>query len=174
MKYLIIILLTIATQVVAQDAQQSPAPISAKKNAAYEAKAQSRVVEFYSYLELLTDPKGNAEIKQQALESANKLFIANTICDNIFETKASGVPIASVLQSAMAQQKKHTFEVQGFDIEVISDTAARKEWQLTYKLLKNGKPLNVSQLFFIVQEDKKFGNTTKRVTNTYLGAITIK
>ncbi|MES2488079.1 MAG: hypothetical protein V4581_19285 [Bacteroidota bacterium] len=174
MKHLIIILLAITTQLSAQSVQQSPAPLSAKQNAAYEAKAQSKVAEFYSYLELLTDPKGNAEMKQQALESADKLFITNTISDNILETKASGVPIASLLQSAKGQQKKHSFEIQDFSIQVISDSPAKKEWQMTYKLLKNGKPLNIIQLFFIVQEDKKFGNTTKKVTNTYLGAITIK
>jgi hypothetical protein len=177
MKHLIIILLAFSIQLSAQDAgphRTAPSSLSAKETAAYEAKAESKVAEFYSYLELLTDPKGTAEIKDQATESANKLFITNTLTNNIFEPKAASVSVAVLLESAKGQKAKNPCTVESLSIEPVSETTRKKEWYITYTLKKNNTTLNISQLFYIIQEDKKFGTTTKKVTNTYLGAITIK
>lgn len=174
MKYLIFTLLAFSFQLTAQSAMERPSgSLSARETAAYEAKAESKVAELYSYLELLTDPKGNAQIKQQAAESADKIFIYNTLTANIFDSKTPNVTVAALLQSAKAQKAKCTFKIQNIAIEPLSESTAKKEWLLTYTLIKNGSKLNISQLFYIVQEDKKFGSTTKKVTNTYLGAITI-
>jgi hypothetical protein len=174
MKYLTIILLAFSFQLSAQSAIERPSSsLPAKEIAAYQAKAENKVAEFYSYLELLTDPKGNAEIKQQAAQSAIKLFTTNVLTDNIFESKAANVTVAALLQSARAQKAKCSFKVEDLIIETVSETIARKEWILTYTLVKNSNKLNISQLFYIIQEDKKFGSTTKKVTNTYLGGITV-
>lgn len=176
MKHLIIILLLIPAAFRAQDAgprNMPPSSLSVKETAAYEAKAESKVAEFYSYLELITDPKGNAEMKQQATDAAHKLFITNTIGNNIFDTKAANVTVKAILESAKGLRKKYTFEIKNFDTEAVIESVTQKEWKISYQLIMNNVTLNISQSFFIVQENKKFGNTTKKVTNTYLGGINI-
>jgi hypothetical protein len=176
MKYLIITILLIPAALRAQDAgprNMPPSSLSVKETAAYEAKAESKVAEFYSYLELITDPKGNAAMKQQATDAASKLFINSKLGKNIFDTKADNVTVKQVLDSAKGQRKKYTFEIKNFDTEVVIESVTQKEWKISYQLIMNNITLNISQSFFIVQENKKFGNTTKKVTNTYLGGINI-
>jgi hypothetical protein len=174
MKYLTVIVLAISFQLSAQSAAERPSTsLSAKETAAYEAKAESKVAEFYSYLELITDPKGTDEIKQQAGESASKLFKDNTLTTNIFTPKGADVTVAELLQSATRQKSKYSFKIDNVDIEVLSQTSSKTEWTLTYALYKNGAKLNIRQLFYIITENKKFGSTTKKVINTYLGAISV-
>jgi len=172
MKTLITLLIfLVAPAVFAQSPQENHSTLSTKAIEAYTLKAESKVTELYSYLELLTDPKGNKEMKQQAADAATKLFIANATGDNIFEPKTAGVPVKSVLESAEEQVKKHSFKVQNFTSVVIMETPLKKEWQVSYQLLMNGMTFNINQSFYIVSESKQFGKTTKTVWNTYLGAI---
>ena len=174
MKTLITFFIFLVTSNLFAQSAENRSTLSPKALEAYTVKAESKVTELYGYLELLTDAKGNKEMKQQAAEAAAKLFIANTTGDNIFEPKTAGVTVKSVLESAKGQVKKHSFKVLNFTSEVITETPLKKEWIMNYQLLMNGVRFNISQSFYIVSENKQFGKTTKTVLNTYLGAITFQ
>lgn len=155
----------------AQEAQTNTGnSLSAKAQEAFTIKAEAKVNEFFDYLELLTDPKLNADFKGHTAEEAKKLFMDDARPLNIFNKKTSALPLNEIVAIAIKQKSKNDITVSAFTATPVKQTATVQEWLLTYKLRYSGTYLiTVTQPFFIITEKKKFGKTTKTVRNTYLG-----
>jgi hypothetical protein len=172
-KLIAITLLVLAQAANAQDAGRRPeTAMSPKAMEAYEAKAESKAGEFFSYLELLTDPSANDEMKAQTIAEATKLYQNDAVTiENVFDDKGSVISVKKLLELASNQKKQTSFSITSFHIMKRADTAKRRDWLMTYELLIGKKTLNVSQSFSMILEDKKFGTSTKQVWNTYLGEM---
>lgn len=175
MKPIIYILLLISAHLgFAQQAVDRP--LSSKKAMdAYAIKSESKIKEFFSYLELLSDPKLNAEMKAHTTNEALSLFKDSELTiDNIFEKKQASITLKTLLKQAALQKGKITLTVSDFNVMLQNQTPVQQEWQATYKLAVNENTVIITQHFFVIYEDKQFGKTTRKVWNTYLGALKVK
>ncbi|AWH83773.1 hypothetical protein HYN59_00985 [Flavobacterium album] len=167
----------LANIVGAQQAQTRANPataLSPKAMEAYELKAESKAGEFFNYVELLTDPTANAEMKTQTTAEAAKLYENDGITiENIFDAKGNVVTVKKLLELAASQKQKASLSMTTFNIMKRGENSRRKDWLMTYELIIGKRVLTVSQGFYIVLEDKKFGTTIKQVWNSYLGEMRI-
>jgi|GEM_PF-3434063 len=168
------ILLLLAATATAQNIEKRPAApaFSQKAVEAYEVKAESKVNEFFGYLTLLTDPAGDAEMKKQASADAVKLFRDDKVLlQDFFDTKGRTITLKQLLEKAEAQEKKVDFSTMSFATIPKLKSDLRYDWLMSYEVIVGNRAVKVSQSFSIVYEDKKFGNSTKKVWNSYLGEL---
>jgi len=152
--------------------RRKPEGISSKEMEAYTLKAESKAAEFFSYLELLTDPSANAEMKTQTAAEAAKLYKYDSeTIENVFDEKEGVITIQKLLELASSQKKKVRFSITSVQVMLIDENARRSEWMMTYDLIIGKRVLNVSQVFIMALEEKKFGSTKKLVWNSYLGEM---
>lgn len=171
---IIIITFLIAQLASCQDINK-PGGLSAKTIKAYEIKSELKVMEFYNYLHLLSDPKLNADMKRQTINEALKLFrYPETPVKNILAKPHERITIKQLLEIAAKQKKHLEYEISGFIAYRQEETPTMQEWMITYELKNDNTTLSINQKFYIILEDKNFGKTTKQVWNTYLGEIMIK
>lgn len=175
MKTLIAITVLLLAQVsMAQDAGNRQDVLARRATEAYEMKAESKVGEFFSYLELLTDPAANAEMKAQTAAEAAKLYQNDVVTvQNVFDKNDNIATVKKLLELAMAQKGKVAFSITSFSIMPRGETDKRRDWMMTYELIIGKKMVRVSQGFSMILEGKKFGNTTKQVWNSYLGEMRV-
>lgn len=175
MRTILTITILILTQAInAQQAVTNPAVLSPKAMEAYVLKAESKAGEFFSYLELLTDPTANIEMKTQTAAEAAKLYQNNgVIIENVFDPKGGITDVKKLLGLAGIQKQKTSFSIMSFNIISKGENSKRRDWLMTYELLAGKRVLNISQGFYIVLEEKKFGSTIKQVWNTYLGEMRV-
>jgi spore coat protein CotF len=176
MKTVLLTALLLLTQVLtAQEAASRPSALSSKAIEAYGVKSEARVNEFFDYLELLSDPKLNTDMKAHTIAETLKLFNDETIVmDNIFIKTNDAISLKELLKQVASQKKKCSFKVTGFSWIPQKEVQNFQQWLVTYELLQDNRaPLHVTQEFFIVYEDKQFGKTVMKVWNTYLGKITV-
>ena len=169
----IIIALLLCVPAFAQDARVNRQDALALKTAkAYEAKAEAKVKELFNYLELLTDPKGNPEMKAHVRDEIEKLFNGEVMMPNFFSKKSGPTNLNDVLDKAVQAKEKYTFTITDFSITPQSGTEKPEMWMLGYTVkFLGGMEVTVLQPFYIVQENKQFGAATRKVTNTYLGSM---
>jgi hypothetical protein len=172
MKILIALLFLLSIPAAAQDAGPTKRQVAAKTLVAYEAKSKSKVAEFYNYLELLTDPKLDAEMKTQVKAQAKKLFSDEKVMvADVFSKKISLVTLDALLQTAASQKEKYSFTVT--DYKPTRSIGNNESWNLHYKLnYKNGS-ISVEQGYFLEDIIKDFGTQTQVVTSAYLGAVKV-
>ncbi|WP_294822920.1 hypothetical protein [uncultured Flavobacterium sp.] len=171
-KLIAIAALAISQFALAQSAGNRPDAISPKAMEAYELKAESKAAEFFSYLELLTDPNANAEMKAQAAAEASKLFQNDRVTlENIFGEGGEIATVKKLLELASAQKKKTGISIASVSVMPRKENPGQREWMITYDLIVGKKTFSVSQMFMMLLEEKKFGNTKKMVWNSYLGEM---
>lgn len=171
---IVLMLATVATAQEAMPRTNPAATLSQKTLEAYELKAESKAGEFFSYVELLTDPTANAEMKEQTTAEAIRLYENEGITiENVFDTKGSVVTVKKLLDLAASQKQKASLSMTSFNIMKRGETSRRRDWLMTYELIIGKRALTVSQGFYIVLEDKKFGTTIKQVWNSYLGEMRV-
>ena len=175
MKPFIYILLLACTQLsLAQEA--GTRSLSQKAMDAYALKSESKVREFFNYLELLSDPKLNDDMKAQTISEALSLFKDNAaITDNIFDKKRSPIALKTLMKEASSKKKKITFTVSAFNAMLQDQTPTQQKWQITYELTVNDTAtITITQDFLVIYEDKQFGKTIRKVWNTFLGTLNAK
>lgn len=169
--YISIIVLFLCTVVSAQSVTQSNTALSSKAMEAFSHKAETKVEEFYNYLQLLSDKSVNNEMKLHTANEIKKLFTDKevTLVD-IYNTSGTGITLDKLLENALSAKQKNYFTIKGFTGKPIQQISEKQQWLLSYEVSVNGsKYLKIEQDFFIIYENKKFGNTVKPVWNTYLG-----
>ncbi len=174
-KYITLIILLICFCSLAQSSQNQSS-LSVKVTEAYKQKAADKVLEFYNYLELLTNPALNSKLKEHTAAEALNLFEnPKTVTYGIFSKRETNHPtIVQLLSDAALQKKQFDFKVTAITATPQYQNKGREEWLIVYTLTINGKKeIRMQQFFIIVQEDKKFGDSIKQVRNTYLGKINL-
>lgn len=170
MRILIALLFLVTLSASAQDAGPSKTRLAAKTLMAYEAKSEAKVAEFYNYLELLTDPKLDAEMKTRVTAQAKKLFSEGNISvADVFSKKPALVSLNSLLENAASQKQKHSFTVTGFKTARLR--SAEGHWQLRYTIITKSGALQIEQGYFLEEISKDFGTQTQVVTTAYLGDV---
>lgn len=173
MKTLIALLLLLAIPATAQEAGPVKRQMAAKTLMAYEAKSKSKVAEFYNYLELLTDPKLNSEMKTQVKAQAKKLFSdEKVLLADVFSKKLSLVTLDMLLQTATSQKEKYSFAIT--DFKPSRSVANRESWTLKYSLKYKTSIITVEQAYFLEDIIKDFGTQTQLVTSAYLGDVKLQ
>ncbi len=169
--YISVIALFLYTVVSAQSANQGNTALSSKAMEAFSHKAETKVEEFYNYLQLLSDTSVNNEMKLHTANEIKKLFTETevTLAD-VYNTSGTGITLEKLLENALSAKQKKIFTIKDFTAKSIQQTSEKQQWLLSYEVSVNGsKYFRIDQDFFIIYENKKFGNTVKPVWNTYLG-----
>lgn len=167
MKALALILLLISVPVAAQSAMNTRHEMAAKTSTAYANKAEAKVQEFFSYLELLTDPKLNPEMKIQVKQQALSLFENSAITvPDVFDAKNTTISVEGLLNKADSQKQKLHFVLS--EINTVSAEDATDVWTLQYTITLPGKKLHVKQLGMLKDGYKTFGTEKKKVATLYL------
>jgi hypothetical protein len=169
MKILIALLLLFAVPAFAQEAGPAKRQVAAKTLMAYEAKSKNKVEEFYNYLELLSDPKLDAEMKTQVIAQARKLFSGKANVADVFSKKPALIPLDALLQTAASQKEKQTFTVS--DFKPVRAAGNSENWTLRYTLKYKNSAIAIEQAYFLEDIIKDFGTQTHVVTTAYLGAV---
>lgn len=170
MKILTLILFLINLPIMAQSAMPTRTTMAPKMAMAYANKTEAKVKEFYSYLELLTDPKLNTEMKTQVKQQALSLFGNETTADapDFFGKKNDGITIEELLNKAIVQKQKYSFTLQDITTKPLSETS-EPTWQMEYTLTLSGnRTVKLRQRSYLKDEYKQFGNEKKKVTTIYL------
>jgi len=175
MKALYILLLLTAQLLTAQSAQVRTNTLSAKAAEAYAIKSESKVNEFYNYIEILSDPRLKQDMKLHTAKEAMKLFQSEGIViPNIIDKVHRDITLADLLEQISSYKNKLSIKVNFFNSFPETKSDGREDWNLAYEVEINGRlTVTVTQKFHIVLEDKKFGKTVQKVWNTYLGEITV-
>lgn len=169
--YISVIALFFCAVVSAQSANQNNTALSSKAMDAFSHKAETKVEEFYNYLQLLSDKSVNNEMKLHTANEIKKLFTDTevTLVD-VYNSSVKGITIDKLLENAISAKQKNSFTIKGFTAKPIQQTSEKQQWLLSYEVSVNdSKYFRINQDFFIIYENKKFGNTVKPVWNTYLG-----
>jgi hypothetical protein len=176
MRNILLLLLLFSQIAFPQSANVNNNTLSSRAIEAFTLKSQSKTAEFYSYLELLTNPGLNSNMKEHTVAEALRLFNGNPdIAGNFFDNRRSSVSVASLLEQAASQKEKWSFKILAFNAWPEKKLAGRQDWVISYQLLVNNKTtLEINQKFILLLEDKKFGKTTMQVWNSYLGGMVIK
>lgn len=158
----------------AQQANTASTPtLSPKAIEAYGIKAEQKVREFYDYLQILSDPSINTDMKDHTMREALKLYRSEHVdIQHIFNIRGGEITIYKLLKDIRSFNARQTFDIRNFESEKIDSTPSLQVWELSYDLISNNTSLHkIKQQFYIVLEDKKFGNATKKVWNNYLGEL---
>lgn len=176
MKNIIYILLLLAAQaLIAQDSGTKIDKLPAKTIEAYAIKSESKTLEFYNYLEMLSDSKLSPRIKEHITTEVLKLFGNEDInIDNPVDSKHVDISLKIFLELTAKQKNKQTYKVTDFTSSLEQQSPGRQEWVLSYKLTTGSNTLSINQRFYVFTEEKKFGKYVKKVLNTYLGELKIK
>lgn len=170
MRTLTLILFFISLPVMAQDAMPNRSAMAPKMAIAYANKAEAKVKEFFSYLELLTDPKLNTEMKTQVKQQALSLFGNETTADvpDFFSKKNERIAIEGLLNKAITQKQKYSFALQEIATKPLQETS-EPTWQMEYAVTFTGnRSIKLQQQSYLKEEYKQFGAGKKKVTTIYL------
>jgi hypothetical protein len=154
----------------AQSAMPTHNAMAPKMAMAYANKAEAKVKEFYSYLELLTDPKLNTEMKTQVKQQALSLFRNETTANvpDFFGKKGNSETLDALLNKAIAQKQKYSFTLQDISTKPLAETS-EPTWQMEYTVTLSGnRTVKLRQLSHLKDEYKQFGTEKKKVTTIYL------
>ena len=175
MKKYITLIVTLICFCSSAQSSQNQSSLSVKVTEAYKQKAADKVLEFYNYLELLTNPALNSKLKEHTTNEALKLFESSQATTySIFSKRETNPTITQLLGDAARQKKQFHFKITTITATPQYQNKEREEWLIVYTLTINGKKeIRMQQFFIIVQEDKKFGDSIKQVRNTYLGKISL-
>ncbi len=167
MKTLTLIVLFICLPAMAQSAMNTRQEMAAKTATAYANKAEAKVQEFFSYLELLTDPKLNPEMKTQVKQQALSLFENSTATlPDVFDSKNTTISVEALLTKAANQKQKVNFALS--EIAAVSTEDVVNTWTLQYVIVISGRKLNVKQVGILKDAYKTFGTEKKKVATLYL------
>lgn len=169
MKILIALLFLLSIPAIAQDAGPAKKQMATKTLMAYEAKAEAKVKELFSYLELLTDPKLDAEMKTQVKAQAKKLFSGSANVVDVFSKKPALISLDVLLQTAASQKEKYSFTIT--DFKPTRSGGNGDSWKLRYTVKYKGGTIAVEQAYFLEDVLKDFGTQTQVVTMAYLGDV---
>ncbi|MFP5437150.1 MAG: hypothetical protein ACLGH8_05160 [Bacteroidia bacterium] len=170
MRALALILFFISLPLMAQSAMNTRPAMAPKMATAYANKTEAKVIEFFGYLELLTDPKLNTEMKTQVKQQALSLFGNETTIDvpDFFGKKSDSETLEGLLNKAIAQKQKYRFTLQEISTKPLAETS-EPTWIMEYSVsFSANKIVKLRQLSHLKEEYKQFGSEKKKVTTLYL------
>lgn len=145
---------------------------SAPSIAAYQESSQTKVIDFYQYLTLLTEPGYTKELKTQIKESIYQQFGGKQIELIDFTTEDPAKINLPQLLEKVSQLPKTTFTV----VENHSSQVNFNEfWLNSYTLqIQTGTEKTtktLQQKIYFHPQQKEFGNTNKEVWSLRLGEV---
>ena len=146
--------------------------MSLKVLAAYQENTSNKVVDLFSYFQMLTDASLTAEAKKEVIMNIHLLFNNQnpTVLDFTSETKET-IVLQTLIQKLLVS-KPILFKVSE---EMKYDSLTDTGWNTTYvvKRIKANATNYVytSQMVRMLWEDKKFGESSKTIWNTFLGPM---
>lgn len=146
--------------------------MSVKVLAAYQENTSNKVVDLFSYFQMLTDATLNDEVKKEVVTSINLLFNNQnpSVIDFTSEEKNS-IPLQILIQKLLVSDPILFKVSEELKYDSLTDTG----WNTTY-VIKRTKAntsnyVYTSQTVSMLFEDKKFGDNSKTIWTTFLGAM---
>lgn len=170
MRVLTLILFFMSLPIMAQSSMPTRTVMAPKMATAYANKTEAKVKEFFGYLELLTDPKLNTEMKTQVKQQALSLFGNETTANipDFFSKKNDRITIEELLNKAIVQKQKYSFTLHDISTKPLAETL-EPTWQMEYTVTLSGNRIvKLRQRSFLKDEYKQFGTEKKKVTTIYL------
>lgn len=162
--------------------ESNASAIMAKSMKAYQLKSESKIQEFYSYLNILGKTEVKPEMKQHTILEIKKLFKDETIeIPNFLKDPSKKIPLTDFLNLVSKTNESYYFTIENVSHSYVQADNKNQQlfWTIAYTLnLHEGKSLatftNVMQNVSLLQQEKKFGTNTKLVWNSYLTSLWLK
>lgn len=138
---------------------------------AYQESAQSKILDLYQYLQLLSDTAVSATLKKEIEENIYSLFKSkDVLVPNMFMPNKNAIKLSTFIEE-VKNQPLVKFKVIGVENgQIFIDN-----WQMAYTIEVLNKDvkyqLPVTQTVYLTKEIKAFGSTTKEVWQMHLGEI---
>ncbi len=146
--------------------------MSVKVLAAYQENTSNKVVDLFSYFQMLTDASLNDEVKKEVITNINLLFDnQNPMVIDFTSEEKNTIPLQTLIQKLLVSEPI-LFNVSE---ELKYDSLTDKGWNTTY-IIKRTKAntsnyVYTSQTVSMLLEDKKFGESSKTIWTTFLGTM---
>ncbi len=146
--------------------------MSVKVLAAYQENTSNKVVDLFSYFQMLTDASLNDEVKKEVIYNINLLFDnQNPMVIDFTSEEKNTIPLQTLIQKLLISEPI-LFKVSE---ELKYDSLTDKGWNTTY-VIKRTKAntsnyIYTSQTVFMLMEEKKFGENSKTIWTIFLGAM---
>ena len=183
-KFLLIVVLFCGFSGIAQEANKES--VSMKKEAvhslnlkfsskvlnAYQENSKSKVEDLFSYFQMLTDANLKTDVKKEVIDNIHLLFQnPNVLVIDFTSESLNKIPLQQFIQKLLISEPV-SFSISD---EVTYDTVAYQSWNANYTVTKKKSGIvtktKVTENVFFYETSKQFGNQTKVVNATLLGAM---
>ena len=146
--------------------------MSIKVLAAYQENTSNKIVDLFSYFQMLTDASLTTDAKKEVIANINLLFNNQNPMVIDFTSEAKNIiPLQTLIQKLLVSEPI-LFKVSE---EIKYDSITDKSWNNNYTITRTksglSKDIDATQLVFMVMEDKKFGESSKTIWTTFLGTM---
>ena len=183
-KFLLIVVLFCGFSGIAQEANKES--VSMKKEAvhslnlkfsskvlnAYQENSKSKVEDLFSYFQMLTDANLKTDVKKEVIDNIHLLFQnPNVLVIDFTSESLNKIPLQQFIQKLLISEPISF----GISDEVTYDTVAYQSWNANYTVTKKKSGIvtktKVTENVFFYETSKQFGNQSKVVNATLLGAM---
>ena len=183
-KFLLIVVLFCGFLGIAQEANKES--VSMKKEAvqslnlkfsskvlnAYQENSKSKVEDLFSYFQMLTDANLKTDVKKEVVDNIHLLIQnPNVLVIDFTSESLHKIPLQQFIQKLLISEPISF----GISDEVTYDTVAYQSWNANYTVTKKKSGIvtktKVTENVFFYETSKQFGNQTKVVNITLLGAM---
>jgi hypothetical protein len=184
-KFIFIVVLFCSFWGIAQDANKEES-IAVKKMAsqslnqkfssrvlnAYQVNSKSKVEDLFSYFQLLTDANLKIDVKKEVIDNIHLLVQnPNVLVFDFTSDSLDKIPLQQFIRKLLVSEPIR-FSISD---EVTYDTVANQSWNTNYRVttIKSGIVTTTKVIENVIfhETSKQFGNETKVVNATLLGAM---
>ena len=146
--------------------------MSVKVFAAYQENTSNKVVDLFSYFQMLTDASLTDEVKKEVITNINLLFNNQNPMVIDFTSESNETILLQKLIQKLLVSEPILFKISE---EIRYDSITDKSWNDSYIVVrtKSGatKYFYTNQTVFMLMEEKKFGENSKIIWTIFLGAM---
>lgn len=146
--------------------------MSVKVLAAYQENTSNKVVDLFSYFQMLTDASLTDEVKKEVITNIYLLFDNQNSMVIDFTSEGKNTILLQTLIQKLLVSEPILFKVSE---ELKYDSLTDKGWNTTYVVKRTKSNASnyvyTSQTVNMLLEDKKFGESSKTIWTTFLGTM---
>lgn len=149
--------------------------MSFKVLSVYQENTSNKVVDLFSYFQMLTDVSLTDDVKKEVITSINLLFNNQNPMVIDFTSESNKTILLQKLIQKLLVSEPLFFKVSE---EIRYDSLTDKSWNDNYIVtrtkFRDAKYFYINQTVFMLMEEKKFGENTKIIWITFLGFMNFK
>jgi hypothetical protein len=154
------------------NAQTLQNKMSVKVLSAYQENTSNKVVDLFSYFQMLTDVSFTDDVKKEVVTNINLLFNNQNPMVIDFTSESNETILLQKLIQKLLVSEPLFFKVSE---EIRYDSLTDKSWNDSYIVARTKvgatKYFYTNQTVFMLMEEKKFGENSKTIWTIFLGAM---